>query len=249
MKKPKVGLKTTDIFYRGKDKIEFDVLEIRSDDPDLGFNIKKVLKVKEFLKEKEVSMHSQTSRIFSCNNYGFRKFNEAELNILKAEIILCKILGIKELIFHLKQEKLTREEENLLRGILKFANRNGVEMIYESNKIFLGETTIDVLKRFPKLKYNLDLGHLNTALGNKTLGMSLDEFIEKVKDRVVYIHAHNNNGKKDEHTSLDKGTLDWKHVLDMLDLSKIRKVMIEVEGSKDIKKTKKILENYVKKLR
>jgi len=122
-------------------------------------------------------------------------------------------------------------------------------MIYESNGFFYGKTCLDILKRFPKLKYNLDLGHLNTALGNKTLCMSLDEFINKIKDRVVYIHAHNNNGKKDEHVSLEKGTLDWKHVLNMLDLSKIRKIIIEVNGIAGIKKTKKLLENYIKKLK
>ncbi len=111
MKKPKIGFKTNNIFYEGKDKINFNTLEIRSDDPHIGFNIKKVLKVKKFLKGKNVSMHTQTSRVFSCRNRENKtpEFNEAELNVLKAEIILCKILGIRELIFHLKQEKLTKK--------------------------------------------------------------------------------------------------------------------------------------------
>ena len=244
--KPKIGLKTTNIFYKGKDKIDFDVLEIRSDDPDLGFNIKKVLKVKKFLEGKEISMHSQTSRIFSCKNKenNTPEFNEAELNVVKAEIILCKILEIKELIFHLKQEKLNKSEEKRLRELLKFAKNKGIEMIYESNGKFIAKTTLDVLKKFPRLNYNLDLGHLNTAIGNKTLGMNWKEFIEKIKDRTVYIHAHSNNGREDEHVSLDKGTLPWRKILDMLDLNKIRKIIIETKRE-HIKETKELLENYL----
>jgi len=204
------------------------------------------MKAKEFLKGKDLSMHSQTSRIFSCSNYGLKEFNIAELNVLKAEIILCKILGAKELIFHLKQEKLTKKEKEIFKEVLKFAKKNKIELIYESNGYFIGETCLDILKEFPKLGYNLDLGHLNTAIENKTLGLSLDKFISLIKNRVVYIHAHNNRGK-DTHESLDKGTLDWQYVLNMLNLSKIKKIILEVRIPKDIAKTKKLLENYLKK--
>jgi len=242
---PKIGLKTKNIFYEGGDRINFDVLEITTKDPNFTFNIKKVLKIKEFLKGKDLSMHTQTSRIFSCNNYKIPFFNKAELNILKAEIIVSKILGIKEFIFHLKQEKLTKQEKEKLKRILNFAKKNKVEMIYESNKNFYSETCFEVLKCFPKLRYVLDLGHLNTAIGNKTLGMDLEKFLDKIKSRVVYVHAHNNNGVYDEHNSLEKGTLDWKFVLGKLDLSQIRKIIIEVKTTEDILNTRKLLEDYL----
>ena len=104
---------------------------------------------------------------------------------------------------------------------------------------------MDFFDKFPEIKYNLDLGHLNVSVGNKTLGMSLDDFIEKVKDKIVYIHAHNNNGKEDEHTGLDNGTLDWKHVLDMLNLTRVKKIIIEVKRGSQIKKSKELLEAYL----
>ncbi len=212
MKQPKIGYKTSDLLYVGPDKLNFKVLEIKSKDSNLGFNIKKVLRVKEAIKGKDVSMHTQTSRIFSCFGHGVPDFNEAELHVLKAEIILCKILKIKEMIIHLKQDKLTKGEESRFRELLNFAKKKKVEIIYESNGYFKASTCLDVLKKFPKLNYNLDLGHLNTAVVNKTLGMDLDKFLEKVKKRIVYIHAHNNNGK-DKHQGIDEGSLDWEHVL------------------------------------
>ena len=128
---PKIGLKTANIFYEEKDKVDFEVLEITTKDPKLTFNIKKVLNIKEYLEGKDLSMHTQTSRIFSCNNYKIHSFNEAELDVLKAEIIVSKILGIKEFIFHLKQEKLTKQEKERLQEIFDFAKKNKVEMIYE----------------------------------------------------------------------------------------------------------------------
>lgn len=246
MKKPKIGYKTSDLFYEGPNKLNFKVLEIKSKDSNLGFNIKKVLRVKDAIKGKDVSMHSQTSRVFSCNDLGMSKFNEAELSVIKAEIVLCNILGIKELIIHLKQDKLTKGEESRFRELLNFAKKKKVELIYESNGYFKADTCLDVLKKFPKLNYNLDLGHLNTAVVNKTLGMDLDDFLEKVKNRTVYIHAHNNNGK-DKHLGLDEGSLDWEHVLDKLDHSRIRKIIIEVHNPKKVKKTEKLLKEYANK--
>ena len=152
------------------------------------------------------------------------------------------------LVFHhLKQEKLECREKKELEKTLDFAKTKEVEMIYESNKNFSSETCLDTLSSFPHLKYNLDLGHLNTAIGNKTLKMDLGDFMKKIKTRTVYIHAHNNNGKQDEHNSLEKGTLDWKSTLDRLDLSTIRKIIIENRTTEDILKTKKQLQEYLKK--
>jgi sugar phosphate isomerase/epimerase len=141
---------------------------------------------------------------------------------------------------------LTKEEEKLWKGILSFAKKKGVEMIYESNQKFSGEVCLDFLKRFSKTNYNLDLGHLNTAIGNKTLGMDLDKFIEKVKGRIIYIHAHNNNGIEDEHKSIENGTLDWRGIFNKLDMSKVKRIIMEVKGTEDILKTRDALENYFK---
>ena len=58
---------------------------------------------------------------------------------LKKEIIACKILGIKELIVHLKQEKLNKKEEKMFKEIIDFAKKRNVEIIYESNNTFLVE--------------------------------------------------------------------------------------------------------------
>lgn len=237
-------MKTTNIFYDKPDRLESNVIEISSKDKNFLFNVLKILEIKEKLNGKDLSFHTGTSRIFSCHMHNCPEFNEAELNFLKAEIIACKIMGAKEFIFHMKHTKLTKDEEKLWQEVIDFAEKNGIEMIYESNQQFSGEVCLDFLKRFPDVNYNLDLGHFNTAIGNNTLGIDADEFISKIRDRVVYIHAHNNNGLRDEHLALTDGTLDWKHVLDMLDLSKVRKIIMEVKKTEDYIKTKRALDGY-----
>ena len=249
MNKPKIGIKLDPDYFSWDSEIfnKFDTIELASRDKALKFNIKKILEAKEILKNKDLSMHTQTSRVFSCKQHHVPEFSCAEIKILEAEIILCKLLGAKELIFHMKNEKLDEEEAKIFKKLLKFAKKNGVEMIFESNNQFFGETAVDTLKRFPKLNYNLDLGHFNIGITSRELGMMPEEFLSKIKNRIVYIHAHNNNGKLDEHNGIDEGTLDWKHILDLLNFKKVRKIIMEVRNPEAVEKSKKLLDDYFEK--
>jgi len=244
MKIPKIGLKIYNIYQDIENWKKFDTFELISSDRGFLFNRKKIAKAKKFLRGKNLSMHTQTTRIFGSKKFKIKDFEESELMVLKSEIILCKILGCKEFIFHLKPEKLTKKEEKSLKELLNFAKKNKVEMLYE-NSGHKYKNFLDILKKFPRLKCVLDLGHLNFAIGHKEIGIPLEKFINKIKDRIIYIHAHNNNGIIDEHKAINDGTLDWKYVLDMLNISRIRKIIIGCKTPRDIKKTKKALEKYL----
>jgi sugar phosphate isomerase/epimerase len=241
--KPKMGIKVTDLFYAGPGKVNSKVLEIKSNDPSIKIRKKKLDGIKEKIKNKDVSMHTQTKRAFTDSKNKI--FQEIEIQIIQNEILLCRYLGIKELIFHLKQEKLNKKEKKLFGEILVFAKKNNVEIIYESNGKFKSRTTLDVLRSFPKLNYNLDLGHLNTAIENKTLEMPWEDFIDKVSSRIVYLHLHNNSGE-DDHLGLEEGTLNWRDVLDRLNFNNIRKIIIEVHDYSKMKKEIKLIEDYLK---
>jgi len=241
---PKIGISTKvfnqKTWYKEIKNFNCKNIEISGRTATLYLDPVWIKKIKPYLKGFNLSLHSRTIKIFTKSP----QFTLTELNILKSEILICKMIGAKELIFHLKHDKLTRSEASKLRKIIDFAKKHKIQMIYESNGIIVANVALDFLKRFPDVNYNLDLGHLNNGYGRGMLGCELDEFIKKIKNRVVYVHAHNNSGKKDEHIALRDGTLDWKHVLDMLDMSKIKKIIIEVRTLKDAKKTKKDLDNY-----
>lgn len=206
-------------------------------------NIILLLKLKEMFKEKDLSLHSQLSRIFSSNEKGFPEFSEAEMNILKSEIIISKIIGIKQINFHMKETEFTEEEIKKFNEIIYFANKNGIEMIYE-NHVCSEKIIFRVLENFPKVNFCLDIGHLNVAIHQGKFKGSIEDFLKKIQSKVVHVHMHNNYGEKDEHNSLDEGNFDWRKVLNLLGRKYLRKVIIESKKKEDSLKSRSLLESY-----
>ena len=241
---PKIGITTKPFnpknWYKEIGESGFKVLEIGKRTAKFYLDPEWINKLKPYLEGFDLSLHSGTIKVFTENP----QFTITELNMLKSEVLICEMIGAKELIFHLKHDKLTEDEISRLREVIDFAKEHNIEMIYESNGIIVADVVYDFLERFPDVNYNLDLGHMNNGYGRGMLGCEIDEFINKIKDRVVYIHAHNNSGKKDEYKALRDGTLDWKHVLSLLNLSIVKKIMIEIADFDDIIKTKTDLKEY-----
>jgi sugar phosphate isomerase/epimerase len=241
--KPKIGLKISSALYSGPGKVDSKVVELISKDPDFKFRRKELDKFKKALKGKDLSMHTQTKRVFTEKDDGIQ---EMELLVLKSEILACEYLKCKELVVHLKQEKLTSAEVKQFKEIIKFAKQHHVEILYEMNGKFIAKNFLHNLKQFPGLNVNLDIGHLNTAIVNKTLRMPVEEFLKKIKGKVVYLHLHNNDGE-DNHQGLDEGSLDWRNILNQLDIGKVRKIISEVHDYQKMAGEVNLIEEYLEK--
>jgi len=240
MKKPKIGLKIGSVLYKGPGKVDAKVIEIISKDPDFIFNKKYLDKFNKGLKRKDLSMHTQTRRVFTEKDKGLRKM---EILILKSEVLACEYLKCKELIVHLTQEKLKKPEIIQFKEIISFAKKHGVEVLYEPNGKLIGKNFLYNLSQLKGLNVNLDIGHLNTAIVNKTLGMNVENFLKMVKNKVVYLHLHNNEGE-DNHQGLNEGSLDWKNILDQLNMGKVRKIMSEVHDYQKMAGEVKLVKKY-----
>lgn len=243
MKKPKICHSIGNLKEFSFEDYDFEGYEFKAEAPGFKPNIIILSKLKEKFKGKDLSLHSQLSRIFSCNERGFPEFAESELNILKSEIQISKILGIKQINFHMKETKFTQEEINLFTKIINFANEEGIEMIYE-NHVCSEKVIFEVLNTFPKINFCLDLGHLNVAIHKGLFQMGLKEFLENVKNRLVHIHAHNNFGEKDEHNSINQGNLNWKFILNNLKNSNLRKIILENRTKKEVDESKRVINKY-----
>ncbi|TET29345.1 MAG: sugar phosphate isomerase/epimerase [Candidatus Heimdallarchaeota archaeon] len=241
--KPLICYNLSDLKEFATDKTIFDGYELSFSKESLKPNIIILMKLKKLLREKDLSLHSQLSRIFSCNEKGFSEFSEAEVNILKAEIIISKIIGIKQISFHMKETEFTKDEIEKFNEVIEFAKQNGIEMIYE-NHVCSEEVIFRVLETFPKVNFCLDMGHLNVAIHKGKFRINLDGFLDKVKSKLVCIHVHNNYGEKDEHNALDNGNFDWKSLLNKLKDGNLRKIIIENRAKSDILKSKKLLEDF-----
>ena len=85
-----------------------------------------------------------------------------------------------------------------------------IENVYEEDYSLMRKL-IDAVAN-PKFSMCLDIGHVNTNSSR-----SLEVWIKELKDRIGYVHLHNNQGVRDDHNGLWKGTIDMVKVLDNLE--------------------------------
>lgn len=243
----KIGITTQLIrqakWYKYVGELGLGAIEINRQNSKLHFNQYFLDKVKRYLKVYDLSIHSGTAGIFQRHD----TFTKANLAILTAEIDLCRILGAKQLVFHLDQGHLSAGSKNELREVIAYAQDVGVGMFYESNSILVADYAYDILDSFPSLGYVLDLGHLNCGYSSGQIGCDVNEFVSQVRDRVTYVHASNNSGRVDEHNGLDYGSMDWRGILDMLDMPRVEKIIIEVRHADMVKESEEALREYLGK--
>jgi sugar phosphate isomerase/epimerase len=242
---PIVGITTQIIrkakWYKVIHELGFKAVEINRRNSKLHFQQYFLEKVRKYMEGFDVSLHSGTAGVFQKKE----SFTRANLAVLTAEIDVCRILGARQLVFHLNDGFLSLENKNRLKEVILYAEERGVDMLYESNSVLVAEYAYDILGHFPGLGYVLDLGHLNNGYGRGKLGCGMEEFLDHVKDRVMYVHASNNSGKRDEHKGLEEGTLDWRRVLDRLDVSRIVKIIIEVRHMDMVEGSRRALMQYL----
>ena len=242
---PKIGITTQVIheskWYKCLNSLGYETVEINRRNSKLYFDLYFLEKMKRYTRRYDLSIHSGTRGVFHSN----ASFTNAELAVLTAELDICSLLGVEQFVFHLNCEMLTIENKNRLKEVINYAADLNIMMMYESDSHFTACDTYDVLESFNDIGYVLDIGHLNNSSGKRLLGCGMDDFIQNVKSRVVYIHASNNCGTRDDHFGLENGTLDWEHVLDLLDLSKVFKIIIEVRNIDMVKNSFRDLDIYI----
>ncbi|MCP5107564.1 MAG: sugar phosphate isomerase/epimerase [bacterium] len=88
------------------------------------------------------------------------------------------------------------------------ALENMVPIPPEAGYTFLGDNIPDFQYIFSRveseyLKFCLDIGHANTAEG-------APEYVEKLSEKIISVHFHDNQGQYDQHLDVGKGTVPWK---------------------------------------
>jgi sugar phosphate isomerase/epimerase len=65
----------------------------------------------------------------------------------------------------------------------------------------------------------LDIGHAN-------INGQIELFLKTFADRIVHIHAHDNDGKNDQHFGIGYGNIDWKNIANLLKRISYDKVVV-----------------------
>ena len=222
---------------KGFSVIEFNRVYSRS------YLAKKVIdKTRDGCDGLDLSVHSAVAGVF----LGKGLMADAEFALLKGEIVFCKAIGAKEFVFHFDKKRLTASDFRKLRSLVSLAKKNHVQLLWENNSDFDAGFMLGVFRKVPGLLMVLDIGHVNRAL-SKGVIKSVDEFVVPLRDRIVYVHLHNNYGVKDDHSGLDNGTLDYGKVLSLLDFKRVKKLVLEIKDVKQVLSSRKLLEKVLAK--
>jgi len=140
---------------------------------------------------------------------------------IKRAIEIAETIPFKYLIQHIGvsgEEYSDHKVEaafNSLEELSIFARQRGVEILLENipNDLSSAESLVRFLNiTHLQLSFVFDTGHAN-------LGAGVEHEFELMKDRIVSLHLHDNDGKKDLHLFplvAEGGTIDWRRTMELL---------------------------------
>jgi len=102
------------------------------------------------------------------------------------------------------------------RLLLKIASDYGVKIAIENVPEpypFLMKSVEDFTKFYDEI--NEDIG-LAFDVGHANLNGQTERFLTILAGKIVHIHAHDNQGKSDQHLGIGYGNIDWKKVANLL---------------------------------
>ena len=237
----KLGFTTLALFMEDNNKIiekakahNFEMIEILAEDP--------------FYKKDngefkgcglDVRMHAATVDInIASLNEGIRKESVRQMIFffLYADKINAKTITVHPGI-------IGRNEPHLRKWAMELACESVGEIIDNSNveisvenmpvrKKFLANTVdeLEEIQNQTGCMITIDTGHANTT---DTLSEMLD------LKNISYCHLNDNDGVKDQHIPIGEGTLDLKQ------LKKVKKGIIELNNFDNILKSKKVIDGIV----
>ncbi len=154
------------------------------------------------------------------------------INLVKNRIYMASKLSCEAIILHFKREPINEDEKQTYWDILHkslnelkpYAQEYNIKIALEN---YLNEECTEIQKLFSEYDSNFlgfcyDSGHGNIGNGLETL--------EKLKNRLIAIHLHDNDGKADQHKFIFSGILDWEKLAKILAKSSYKKcVNMEID--------------------
>lgn len=122
--------------------------------------------------------------------------------------------GMYSLAVPYQEEKTIAALKKSLRTLDNVKREYGVKIAIENMPSFpmmLGKTADELMDIFngTELGFCFDIGHANTT-------KQINEIIEKLGNRIINLHIHDNVGENDDHMTIGEGNIDFKDVISKL---------------------------------
>jgi sugar phosphate isomerase/epimerase len=143
-------------------------------------------------------------------------------------------LGAKHIVYHHGRVPRTNPEESWIKNSVRFWDTFMEQVpldvhVYLENMLEEGPSVLcgilDQINR-PNLHANLDIGHAHCNSRTPVV-----QWIESLRERIGYVHLHDNNGERDEHLGLGAGSIPVQSVCQALEENAPQAIWaIEAEG-------------------
>lgn len=196
----------------------FDFYEIQGLAKNFDLEPNCIKEIKKISEENNISLNLHTPYFLPISSV-IPEVAKGALKFAKKEIILAKKLGVKIITIHSGYEEASEfkifKQKNLevlihnLKEIVTFGKEFGIKIGLENSwrKPSLCIKPIDLLTIMSSVKglgIVFDVGHANAS------GYNPLRYFTQVKNFIVNIHIHDNNGKSDEHNLIGKGNINFK---------------------------------------
>ncbi len=131
----------------------------------------------------------------------------------------------------LPKERYLENSISSLRELAAYAKSRGVKLSVE-NLLEIGQDHNDIgrlLAEVPDLGLTLDVGHANLT-GN------LKVYLESFPERMISLHLHDNDGRRDLHWPLGRGVIDFRWLMNELRGSD-KRLILELYSKDDIRRS------------
>ncbi len=156
-------------------------------------------------------------------------------------------LGVKHVVLHHCYTPKTSPPEQWIKRSVKFwldflDNKENqfnyhIENHLENDHKIMAEVVERVNR--PNFDICLDIGHTNCCSD-----MPAMEWIKNLRDKIGYVHLHNNYGEKDEHLGLENGTIPTIKVCESLNVYAPNAIWALETTLEETRKSIEFLNNY-----
>jgi sugar phosphate isomerase/epimerase len=119
-----------------------------------------------------------------------------------------------------------RQNLETAQSLFRIASGYGVKAAIENVPepyAFLMKSVEDFKKFYEEIDEDVDLV---LDIGHANINGQVELFLKTFSDKIVHVHASDNDGKDDQHLGIGYGNVDWKSIADLLRRMSYGKVVI-----------------------
>ncbi|MEK6934499.1 MAG: sugar phosphate isomerase/epimerase [Nanoarchaeota archaeon] len=195
-------------------EMDADFIDLTLEPPKASLEQLDPKTVKNQLKKYNIGITGHTAWFLPFQN-GIKEVRDATADYLIKCYYFFQEAGSKNVNFHLMPAEGFFNKEDLVKFYSQVLNEtykkidNNLNLMIEHTSASQEQFFIldKLFKKFPKLKFHLDIGHAN--IGTKE--NATEKFLKKYHKKLEHVHISDNRGE-DDHLPVGVGNINWNKI-------------------------------------